>query len=119
MPKKILVIDDDPVILQGVSLFLREAGYEVNAAREGDEALHLLDKFRFDLVLSDVHSPRLEGMAVLSHLRSISPDIPIIIMTENPYGGDLSAVQARGVVCISKPLSFEDLRSKIRALIRR
>ena len=39
MPKKILVIDDDPVILQGVSLFLREAGYEVNAAREGDEAL--------------------------------------------------------------------------------
>jgi DNA-binding response OmpR family regulator len=119
MSKKILVIDDDPLILQGVSLFLRGAGYEVNEAREGDEALDLLDKFRFDLVLSDVHSPRLEGMAVLSHVRSISPDIPIIIMTENPYGGDLSAIQARGVVCINKPLSFEELRSKIRALIRR
>ena len=117
MPKKFLVIDGDAVIRQGVSLFLREEGYDVNEARDGDEALDLLDKFRFDLVLSDVHSPRLEGMAVLSHLRSISPDIPIIIMTGNRYG-DLSAVQARGVGCISKPIAFEDLRSKIRELIR-
>ena len=116
MAKKFLVIDGDAVTRQGVSLFLREEGYEVNEARDGDEALVLLDKFRFDLVLSDVHSPR---MAVLSHLRSISPDIPIIIMTENPYGGDLSAIQARGVACISKPISFEDLGSQIRELIPR
>jgi DNA-binding response OmpR family regulator len=118
MPKKILVIDGDPLIRQGLSLFLREEGYEVNAARDGDEALDLLDKFRFDLVLSDLHSPRFEGMAVLSHLRSISPDIPIIIMTGNTHG-DLSATQARGVACISKPLSFEDLRSQISELIER
>ena len=118
MPKKILVIDGDPLIRQGLSLFLREEGYEVNAARDGDEALDLLDKFRFDLVLSDVHSPRLEGMAVLSYLHSISPDIPIIIMTGNPYR-DLSVIQARGVACISKPLLLEDLGSKIRELIQR
>ena len=118
MPKKILVIDCDPLIRQGLGLFLREEGYEVNAARDGDEALELLDKFRFDLVLSDLHSPRFEGMAVLSHLRSISPDIPIIIMTGNTHG-DLSAAQARGVACISKPLSFEDLRSQISGLIER
>jgi DNA-binding response OmpR family regulator len=118
MPKKILVIEGDPLIRQGLSLFLREEGYEVNAARDGDEALDLLDKFRFDLVLSDLHSPRLEGMAVLSHLRSTSPDVPIIIMTGNSHG-DLSATQARGVACISKPLSFEDLRSQISELIQR
>src|ERR1700720_4788967 len=108
MPKKILVIDCDPLIREGLSLFLREEGYDVNAARDGDEALDLLDKFRFDLVLSDVHSPRLEWMCVLAHLHSISPDISIIIMTGNPHG-DLSATQARGVACISKPFSFEDL----------
>ena len=118
MPKKILVIDCDPLIRQGLSLFLREEGYEVNAARDGDEALDLLDKFRFDLVLSDLHSPRFEGMAVLSHLRSISPDIPTIIMTGNPYR-DFSAIQARGVACVSKPISFEDLRSQISELIQR
>ena len=81
------------------------------------EALDMLDKFRFDLVLSDVHSPRLEGIDVLSHLRSISPDVPIIIMTASHYG-NLSATPARGVACISKPLSFADLGSKIRELIQ-
>ena len=117
MPKRILVIDSDPFIRQGVSLFLRAEGYEVNEARDG-EALDLLNKFRFDLVLSDVRSPRLTGMAVLSHLRSILPDIPIIIMTGEPYG-DRSATQTRGVVCISKPLSLEDLGSTIRLLLQR
>jgi|SRR5712692_3678842 len=115
MPKRILVIDSDPSIRRSVSLFLRAEGYEVNEAKDG-EAIALLDKFRFDLVLSDVRSPRLKGMAVLSHLRSILPDIPIIIMTGEPYG-DRSAIQTRGVVCISKPVLLEDLGSKIRELI--
>jgi DNA-binding response OmpR family regulator len=117
MPKKILLIEDDPIVRQGVNLFLCAEGYEVNAARDRDEALDLLDKFRFDLVLSDVHSPRLQGMDILSHLRSISPDIPIMIMTANHYG-NLSGTASRGVVCISKPLSFEDLGSRIRELIQ-
>lgn len=95
MLKKILVIEDDPLIRQSVRLFLCAEGYEVNEARDGDEALDMLDKFRFDLVLSDVHSPRLEGIDVLSHLRSISPDVPIIIMTTSHYG-NLSATPARG-----------------------
>ena len=68
MQRKILVIEDDPRIRQGVRLFLCAAGYEVKEARDGDEALDLLDKFRFHLVLSDVHSPRLQGIDVLSHL---------------------------------------------------
>ena len=117
MPKKILVVDGDPLIRQDLSLFLRQEGYEVNAARDGDEALYMLDKFRFDLVLSDLHLPRLKGMAVLSHLRSISPYIPIIIMTENRHG-DLSTPRARGVAWISKPISFEDLRSQISEMIQ-
>ena len=117
MQRKILVIEDDPRIRQGVRLFLCAAGYEVKEARDGDEALDLLDKFRFDLVLSDVHSPRFQGIEVLSHLRSIAPDVPIIIMTASHYG-NLSATPARGVVCISKPLSFVDLGSKIRELIQ-
>src|ERR1700732_5165174 len=117
MPKRILVIDSDSSIRRSVLLFLRAEGYEVNEARDG-EAIDLLDKFRFDLVLSDVRSPRLKEMAVLSHLRSILPDIPIIILTEGPYG-DRSTIPTRGVVCISKPLSFEDLRSQISELIQR
>jgi two-component system, response regulator FlrC len=116
MAKKILVIEDDPLIRQSVELFLRAEGYEVHEARDSDEALGLLDKYRFNLVLSDVHPPRLEGMDLLSHFRSISPHVPIVIMTASPYG-DLSAVPARGVVCVSKPLSFADLRIMIRELI--
>lgn len=92
MQRKILVIEDDPRIRQGVRLFLCAAGYEVKEARDGDEALDLLDKFRFHLVLSDVHSPRLQGIDVLSHLRSIAPDVPIIIMTASHYG-NLSATR--------------------------
>jgi len=117
MPKRILVIDNDPSIRRSVLLFLRAEGYEVNEARDG-EAIDLLDKFRFDLVLSDVRSPRLKEMAVLSHLRSILPDIPIIIMTEGPYG-DRSAIPTRGVVCISKPVSLQDLGFTIRRLLQR
>lgn len=117
MPKRILVIDDDPLIRQSVERFLCAQGYEVHEAQDGDEALDLLDEFRFDLVLSDVHAPRLQGIDLLSHLRSISPDMPIIIMTVSPYG-NLSATPARGVVCISKPLLFADLGSKIREMIQ-
>ena len=117
MPKRILVIDDDPLIQQSVELFLCGEGYEVHEARDGDVALELLDKFRFDLVLSDVHAPRLEGIDLLSHVRSISPAVPIIIMTVSHYG-NLSATPDRGVVCISKPLSFADLVSKVRELIQ-
>ena len=117
MPKRILVIDSDPSIRRSVSLFLRAEGYEVNEAKDG-EAIALLEKFRFDLVLSDVRSPRLKGMAVLSQLRSILPDIPIIIMTGEPYG-DRSAIQTRGVVCISKPVSLEHLETTIRRLLQR
>src|SRR5712692_10491141 len=85
MPKRILVIDSDPSIRRSVLLFLRAERYEVNEARDG-KAIDLLDKSRFDLVLSDVRSPRLKGMAVLLHLRSILPDISIILMTGEPYG---------------------------------
>src|SRR6266568_3030260 len=115
MPKNILVVEDEPASLECISHFLRKQGYAVREARDGAEAIELIDNSRFDLVLSDVRMPRVDGVALAVHMRSREPMIPIILMTGVP--ADLTATLGYNVPCLSKPLSLDDLRSNILRLL--
>jgi CheY-like chemotaxis protein len=112
MLKNILVVEDEPASLEVISHFLRKEGYRVSEARDGAEAIELLDNSRFDLVLTDIRMPRLDGVALVMHILSRIPTIPIITMTGFP-SEDLRPIWGYGVPYLSKPLSLDELRSNI------
>jgi len=114
MGVRILVVDDDPSSVKLISSFLRKEGYEVTGAFDGAKAIELIEKSQFDLVVSDVRMPRLDGVGLALYVRSINPTLPIILMT-----GVRSDITPKlyNVPCLSKPLSLDDLKSNIERLL--
>jgi two-component system cell cycle response regulator CpdR len=112
--KNILVVDDEPWSVKFISDFLRNEGYEVTEASDGAEAIELIDNSQFDLVLSDVRMPRVDGVTLAVHVRSRIPTLPIILMTGVPF--ELTTL-GYNVPCLSKPLSLDELRSNIQRLL--
>ena len=73
--ERILVVEDEIVTRKNICVFLSHEGYEVHEAKDGADALRLLNTSRFDLVLSDVRMPGVDGVSVGSHLREIAPEL--------------------------------------------
>ncbi len=112
MLKNILVVEDEPASLECIGHFLRKEGYRITEARDGVQAIKLIEKSRFDLVLTDVRMPRLDGVALATHILSKLPTIPIIMMTAFP-SEDLRPIWGYGIPCLSKPLSLDELRTNV------
>jgi CheY-like chemotaxis protein len=113
---KILVVEDEPANLRMLTYILNDEGYESVGAKDGLEALELLAQSRFDLVLSDVNMPRMDGVALARHIVSSDPITPIFLMTAYELDKRQEILQLR-VPCLSKPLSFDNLLSEIRKVI--
>ena len=109
---RILVVEDEPANLKVLMLFLRDQGYDVVGARDGVEALEVLDKFRFDLVLSDIRMPRMDGVTLATNILSRVPITPVFLMTADSFYTSNAVVKA-GVPCISKPFSLVQLLSQL------
>jgi DNA-binding NtrC family response regulator len=80
-PKKILVVDDDELLLEAVSQMLCSLGYDVISANNGDSGLNLFLKRKCDIVLTDLEMPGLDGISLALHIKEKSPDTPVILMT--------------------------------------
>src|SRR5579859_6395923 len=91
MPR-ILFADDDPEIRIPIGGALRQAGYEVEVARDGAEAMQKLDRGAFDVVVTDVRMPRIDGLTILKRLRSETPQTAVILVTA--FGSISEAVAA-------------------------
>jgi CheY-like chemotaxis protein len=110
--KGIIFIMDDDLALQTVLEYaLRNAGYEVILARDGQEGLQLLETINPSLVISDIMMPNMDGVEAFQHLKERLQDdgIPIIIMTalnRKPWFADL---EAEGAVILQKPFEVERL----------
>ncbi len=89
---RVLVVDDEVEIRTLLSRRLQRAGYTVEEAGDGEEALVLVDKEAPDVVLTDMAMPRLDGLGLLKALRSKDPDLPVIVLTG--YGSLDNAIQA-------------------------
>lgn len=121
MSANILFIDDD-LAGREVALFnLRQAGYEVAAASDGEEGLELFSSMKFDLVVTDIKMPRISGIEVLRRVRGQDPDIPVLVITA--FGNVETAVEAMregAYDFIGKPFHREQiLLSVAKALERR
>ena len=78
---KVLVVDDDQAHRQMLETILDKEGYEINQAEDGDEAIQLVEKQFFDLILMDIRMKRVDGITALKAIKKISPFIPVVIMT--------------------------------------
>ena len=114
MAERILVVEDESTLCTNIARALGRAGYTVTAVETGRAALSELDPHAFDLVISDLRLPDVDGLTVLDHVRESSPDTVALIMTA--YASVDSAVEAlrRGAHdYILKPLSLADLQKKV------
>ena len=117
MAQNIMVVDDDRLNRELLSKVLRQEGYQVLEACDGDIALKILQALPCDLVITDFLMPMLNGIEFVEQLRSLHPQIPIIFMT-----GYLAAISDKKIVdevaeILAKPFELRVLRSSVHRLL--
>jgi len=117
---QVLVIDDDPGVLELVQDALRLSGMETTAAKDGLEALNTLREKHFDIVVADINMPKLSGLELLKNLRDKGNYVPFVFLTARNHKVDLSQGFKSGADdYITKPFSLEELVLRIEAVLRR
>ena len=116
---RILVVDDEPQIRRIMRNELTSAGYEVEDAKTGEEALDKVRAFRPDLVLLDINMPGIGGLAVCRSIRA-DTNIAIIMLTvRNTEAAKIEALDAGADDFVTKPFSMPELLARVRAALRR
>ncbi len=116
---RILIVDDEPQIRRIMRTTMIGAGYEVDDARTGDEALEKFSQFRPDLVLLDINMPGLNGLDLCRELR-MNTDVAIIMLTVRDSELDkVQALDAGADDFVTKPFSTPELLARMRAVLRR
>ena len=116
---RILLVDDEPAIQTLLAYPLRKDGYDVVSAVDGREALDRFAEQRFDLVVLDIMLPKLDGIEVCRRLRTRS-QVPIIMLTALDSEADaVQGLEAGADDYVTKPFGLAELRSRIRAVLRR
>lgn len=116
---RVLVVDDEKLIVKGIRFSLEQDGMEVDCAYDGEEAVELAKKTEYDIVLLDVMLPKLDGYEVCQAIREFS-DMPIIMLTAK--GGDMDKILGLEYGAddyISKPFNILEVKARIKAIIRR
>jgi two-component system response regulator RegX3 len=119
MSARILIVDDEPAIVDAVGYALRGEGYDVEAASDGESALANALEGRFDLVVLDLRLPRLSGLEVGRRLREQS-DVPILMLTAKDAEVDrVLGLESGADDYVTKPFSMAELISRVRSILRR
>lgn len=117
---RILIVEDEPSLLKSISRRLREEGYSVDTAEDGEDGQELIEVVEYDCIILDIMLPVINGLAVLKHIRNKGIKIPVLLLTardaieDKVKGLDLGADDY-----LTKPFSFDELLARIRALLRR
>ena len=119
MGKRILLVDDEPLILKGLKYQLEMDGYETELAMDGEEALAKFFSRPFDFVLLDVMLPKLDGLAVCQRIREHS-NVPIIMLTAKGEDMDkILGLEYGADDYMTKPFNTLEVRTRIRTVLRR
>ena len=111
MTAKVLIVDDEPNIVVSLQFLMKKSGFETSVARDGDEALLEVERFRPDLVLLDVMMPRRDGFEVCQQLRSAGwNDLKIVMLTAKGREAEVTKGLAVGAdAYVTKPFSTSEL----------
>lgn len=116
---RILIVDDDQLILEVLCAFVDTLGYHYKTANDGQEAVKALQEAEYNLVITDMMMPKMDGMQLLKHIRENYPRLDVIVVTG--YTGEFSytdVIRAGASDFISKPFNTDELEAKINRIIR-
>ncbi|NMC75528.1 MAG: response regulator transcription factor [Geobacteraceae bacterium] len=117
---RLLLVEDDPIISSFVIKGLREAGFAVDNAVDGEDGLHLALTEPYDAVVVDLMLPKLDGLSLITRLRETKPNIPIMILSAKRSVDDrVKGLQTGSDDYLTKPFAFSELLARVQALIRR
>ena len=119
MSKRVLVVDDEKLIVKGIRFSLEQDGMEVEYAYDGEEALKIAKEQKFDMILLDVMLPGLSGFEVCQQIREFS-DVPIVMLTAK--GEDIDKILGLEYGAddyITKPFNILEVKARIKAIMRR
>ena len=115
-----LLVDDDPLIRLCIEMMVRTAGHLVTSAGDGAEAVSMLATHRFDVVISDIRMPKLDGWRLFEHVRKTSPKTDVILMTAYATVPDAVNALALGACeYLPKPVDGDDLTSHLQRISER
>lgn len=119
-PVTVLVVDDEPVLAEMVSMALRYEGWNIATAGDGSSAIAAARTERPDVVVLDVMLPDMSGLDVLHKLRKENPGLPVLLLTAKDAVEDrIAGLTAGGDDYVTKPFSIEEVVLRLRALLRR
>jgi DNA-binding NtrC family response regulator len=117
---RILVVDDDAIVIKSCKRILEAEGLEVSTVPSADEALEMIKKYEFDLLLIDVKMPKHDGMFLMREIKKVIPDMPIIVMSGYPTPETISDVLNLGATqFIPKPFRPDELIKTIRPVLQK
>lgn len=119
MGKRVLVVDDEKLIVKGIRFSLLQDSLEVDCAYDGEEALNMAKENDYDLILLDVMLPKMDGFEVCQQIREFS-DVPIIMLTAK--GDDMDKILGLDYGAddyITKPFNILEVKARIKAIMRR
>ncbi|MCI2422839.1 response regulator transcription factor [Saccharopolyspora sp. K220] len=117
---RVLVVDDEPNILELLTAALRLSGFEVRGAGTGAEALRAAEEFRPDIVVLDVMLPDRDGFSVATELRAGGNSVPVLFLTARDAVEDrIAGLTAGGDDYVTKPFSLDEVVLRLRAILRR
>ena len=119
MAKKVLVVDDEKLIVKGIRFSLEQDGMEVTCAYDGEEALNLAQENKFDMILLDIMLPKMDGFEVCQAIREFS-NMPIVMLTAK--GDDMDKILGLEYGAddyITKPFNILEVKARIKAIMRR
>ena len=119
MAKRILLVDDEPLILKGLKFSLEQDGYETDTASDGEEALAKMRNGGYDIVLLDVMLPKLSGIEVCQNIRETS-NVPIIMLTAKGEDMDkILGLEYGADDYMTKPFNILEVKARIKSILRR
>ena len=119
MSKKVLVVDDEKLIVKGIRFSLEQDGMEVDAAYDGEEALEMAREKEYDIISLDLMLPKLDGLGVCQQIREFS-NVPIVMLTAK--GDDMDKILGLEYGAddyITKPFNILEVKARIKAIMRR
>ena len=119
MAKRILLVDDEPILIKGLKYTLEKDGYETLVAYDGEEALALFKENEVDLILLDVMLPKIDGITVCQRIREMS-NVPIIMLTAKGEDMDkILGLEYGADDYMTKPFNILEVKARIKTILRR
>ena len=119
MSRKVLVVDDEKLIVKGIRFSLEQDGMEVDCAYDGEEAVEKAKENHYDIILLDLMLPKMDGMEVCQQVREFS-NVPIIMLTAKGEDMDkILGLESGADDYITKPFNILEVKARVKAIMRR